>query len=257
MSEAKQTSCCPPGSHPPKRTTGPHKAKGEYKKFGDVECYVSGEGKSGCGILVNPEVFGIKTGDLVEFCDYLADNSFFVVMPDYHRGTYFSEFPKDFNDFIAWVKKWPFSTLQKDLENTIFPIFAKAGVKNIGCVGFCFGTWVNYHIAQLGKVKALINFHPSHFHAAKFQGEDAAELVAACKVPVLQFAAGNDPEETKPGGRDEKAIKANGKAVCFKEYAAEAHGWVSRGDRKNEKTYQAQLECWQAGLDFAKTHVCA
>jgi len=222
-----------------------------------MDVYVSGEGKNGAGLLVNVEVFGIKTGDLVEFCDYFADAGFLVVMPDWHRGGYMTTFPTDFSQFTAWAGKFPYSAIKTDFEKQIAPIFTKAGVKKIGGVGFCYGTWVNYHLGGDGKLDFLLNFHPSHQHIVNFWKEKQSDLVGAIKVPVLQFAAGNDAASVKPDGDDHKTLTTNvgDKNVLFKEFKDQVHGWVSRGDRKDEKIAAAQCDAWEQGLAFAKARL--
>jgi len=250
------TCCCPPGSLP-KRAAGPHTPKGKYIKVGDMDVYVSGEGKNGAGILVNPEVFGIRGGDLAEICDMFADNGYMAVLPDYHRGGFFTEFPKDFSVFVSWVAKYPWSGIEADLDKHILPIFHKAGVKKIGGVGFCYGTYVTLHAAAAGKIQCVMNCHPSHTHAAKFQGEDGAKLAASIKCPVLQLPAGADPEDNQPGGSDEKSYKANcGEAnVCVKAFKEMPHGWVSRAKKDDPKQVEAQTEAWCLLLNFANKHL--
>jgi len=254
MSEGKLTTecegCCPAGSHP-KRPAGAHTPKGKYQKIDDLEVYVSGEAKSGLGLLLSPEVFGIKTGDLAELADFFAEGGYMVVMPDYFRGNYITDFSK----FGDWVKKWPWSTVGKDADRCI-DFLQKAGAKKIAGAGFCYGTWVNLHLSAEGKLSTIINMHPSHVGITGLLGEDVDKLIAAVKVPFLQFPAGNDPDRVKPGGTEEKTIKAavGEKNVCFKEYKEMAHGWTTRGDRKDPKIAEQQWQAWCDGRAFLQTH---
>jgi len=259
MTDNKGGGCCPPGSLP-KRAPGAHQAKGKYTKAGDLDVYVSGEGKNGGGILLCCEIFGIKSGDLAEFADYFADNGYLVVLPDWHRGGYFQGFPADFmGEFAKFVAKNPWSGIEADMAKHVLPIFHKAGVKRIAAIGLCYGTWVTLHAAGAGKVHCVMNFHPSHIGVAGLSKEDPAKLVAAVKVPVLQFPSGQDPAETKPGGSDEKTLKANvgEHNVCFKEFKDMPHGWVSRADHKDPKQVEAQTEAWGLGLSFVDKHLAA
>jgi len=241
--------CCPPGSLP-KRSAGAHVPKGQYTKSGDLDVYVSGEGKNGAGIIVNPEVFGIKAGDLAEICDAFADQGYFVVMPDWHRGVYVTDFSK----FKEWINKFPWSGIKADFEKNVQPLFQKAGVKKIGAIGFCYGTWVNLHLAGECRVQSVMNLHPSHTHVFGMNGEDGAKVVGAVKCPVLQCPAGADPEANQPGNSDEKTWKgtAGSDHVCVKAFKDMPHGWVSRADRKVAAQVEQQNIAWGMALDWAR-----
>jgi len=209
-------------------------------------------------LLVNPEVFGIKSGDLAEFCDYFADNGFFVVLPDWHSGDFFKSFPSEMSVFVEWAKKWTWDKLQATADKVVLPIFAKAGVKKIACAGFCYGTWVSSKLASKGLVHCVLNFHPSHTHLAGMHSEDPQKLIEASKATaVLQFPAGNDPDATKPGGSEEKFFKQKlgDKNVLFKEFKEMAHGWASRGDASKTGVREAQTEAWQLAYTFVCSHL--
>jgi len=245
------STCCPPGALP-KRAMGPHTPKGEFKNINGYEVYVSGNASSGVGILVSPEVFGIRQGDLVEFADWLADAGYFVVLPEVFKGDYLRVWPDDINDFIAWLRKHPWLELRGVYDQIVFPIFASAGVKKIGGVGFCHGSWVNVHLASEGKLHAIVNLHPSHTNITKFQGENAEALLKEIRCPVLQCPAGQDPADNQPGGSDEKILKASAGEgnVIIKPFPEMQHGWASRGDRNDAKVCEQQTAAWKLALEF-------
>jgi len=251
--------CCPPGSLP-KRATGAHVPKGSWEKVGeksDLEVYISGDAKHGVGMLVNPEPLGPRAGDLQEICDFFADNGYFVVMPDWHHGNFIKDMSNVMAEFQRIGKEYPWSALEKDFVGQILPIFHKRGVKTIGAIGFCYGTWLNVHQAALGKVNAILNFHPSHTRMAERVAEKVEEVLNLIKCPVLQCAAGNDPDANKAGGSDEQLFKKNCGAdnVQFKDFPEMKHGWFTRADHKVEKEMQQQSEAWALALEFAHRHL--
>ena len=58
------------------------------------------------------------------------------------------------------------------------------------------------------------------------QKQDVGALVAKVKVPVLQFSAGSDHADAKPGASEEKTLKAtNGEfTTAFREFKEMPHG---------------------------------
>jgi len=254
MSEAKTEElppCCPPGSIG-KRPAGPHTPKGKYEKHGDLEVYTSGAAKEGRGVLVVQEVWGIKMGNLAQVCDYFADEGFFVVMVDWHRG----DTLKDFSKFGEWLKKVPFTQIEKDFNSTIVPILKANKVTKLAGIGFCFGTWVLAHLSAKGHLKAHSACHPSHTKIGAALGEDIKAMAEAIKNPVAQFAAGNDGPEVKPGGSDEEIIKKKFPDSIFKEYKGMEHGFVARGDWINkQEIWEAAAEALKLSTDFFKKHM--
>merc|ERR1711907_303749 len=75
-----------------------------------------------------------------------------------------------------------------------------------------------------------VQYHPST-RAAGMEGLDEWDITAKVTVPQLIFAAENDVDEYKPGGKtiESLATTAPG-SVCLPVIPGTAHGWVSRGD---------------------------
>ena len=71
------------------------------------------------------------------------------------------------------------------------------------------------------------------------------------------FAAGNDPDDVKPGGSFEKILRAKdfGRNCVFVAFPDMQHGWVSRGDDRDpvikrdvEKALHLTFEFFQQNL---------
>merc|ERR1719181_1187625 len=79
-----EPTCCPPGSWPALKVPEEYTPKGSESMLGDLKIYAAGQPGSK-GIIVMPEVFGWN-GRLKGICDTFADQGFYVIMPDCHRG---------------------------------------------------------------------------------------------------------------------------------------------------------------------------
>ena len=76
-------SCCPSTAWG-QLNNPDYKEKGQVEKIEDLDIYHVGQG-SKC-IIWNYDVFGFKGGRTRQMCDFLAENGYLVVMPDYYRG---------------------------------------------------------------------------------------------------------------------------------------------------------------------------
>jgi len=212
-----------PGGHIGAVETGPYVNKGTDLKLGDLPVYVSGE-RGTVGIIVCQEVFGIDTHRFKRICDELAAAGFVAVIADYHRGNYV----KDFSKFGAWCQATPWSKISEDLNTHIFPLLAARGCTKFGGLGFCWGSWLVLHMGP--KLTAGAYCHPSHTKVAPMIGESSDELVTSFPGPILCYAAGNDGDDVKPGGHDEKLVASKPWAAKneFKVWPDNKHGFVSR-----------------------------
>jgi len=253
MSDKKEEvpPCCPPGSIGV-RPAGPHTPKGTYEKAGDLDVYISGTAKDGRGVLIVQEVFGIKMGNLAQICDWFAEEGFFAIMVDWHRG----ETLKDFSKFKEFLDLAPFSKIEADFNKHIVPVLKHHKVTKLAGIGFCFGSYVCTKLSGAGHLKAYSACHPSHTKIGPAFGEDIKALAEAVKCPVVQYAAGNDGPEVKPGGSDEAIIKKKFPDSIFKEFAKMEHGWVARGDWvKKDDVWADASEAITSSIEFFKKHM--
>ena len=95
-------------------------------------------------------------------CDFLAENGYLVIMPDFYRGDMCDPAaePDRIGGFIKDVTKWP--SLKLDWEKKVKPYAEKNGAKTYGSVGTCWGSYVVLRLAEDVGFNAGVSFHPSH-----------------------------------------------------------------------------------------------
>jgi dienelactone hydrolase len=218
---------CPPGT-PGSVPSGPYVPKGEDVKLGDLPAYVVGRGE--IGIIVAQEIFGINQGRLKQNCDMLADAGFVAVIADYHRGVNFDTLGKDWSRIPEFANRATWPKIQADVDTHLIPLLKSRGATKFGAWGFCWGSWLVLHLAATGKLAAGAYCHPSHTKLAHYYHEVSNDLVTASKCPILCYAAGDDGDDVKPGGNDEKLLASKPFADKneFKAWPDVKHGFVSR-----------------------------
>ena len=75
--------CCPSGSLPALSCS--YTPRGSEEKLGDLPLYVAGE-KSEFALIVSYDIYGFHGGRIRNICDQLADQGYYVVLPDFFRG---------------------------------------------------------------------------------------------------------------------------------------------------------------------------
>ena len=78
-------------------------------------------------------------------------------------------------------------------------------------------------------------------------------MMKALQMPVLLLTAGNDPDTLKAGGEGAAAGAAKGGATH--DYPEMSHGWMSRGDIKDESVARDVKLAMEKTLDFFKLHL--
>ena len=166
-------------------------AKGEMKSIGDVEAYFSypKDKSTEKGILIVTDVIGHKFINVQLIADQLAENGYFVVMPDVFYGDPVQlNRPGDF-DLQRWLTtggpKGNHLPLSVDpvIDAALVEMRTKYGCKKIGAVGYCFGAkYVVRHLRpDHGKIDVGYCAHPS------FVEKDELEAI---KGPLAISAAG-------------------------------------------------------------------
>jgi len=117
--------------------------------------------------------------------------------------------------------------------------WAKAkGATKFGYIGFCYGAWAGFRAAQTGDFCVGVNAHPSLI-LEKFvwKGDDEG-LGKTAKCNMLLMPAKDDAPYYSPGGALLEALHANGytDSQATDEFRDQAHGFVTRGDLKDEVT---------------------
>lgn len=226
--------------------------QGAEDKLGDLPVYFVGDAAAAKGaVIVLPEVFGWQ-GRLKGICDTLAQNGYFAVLPDPHRG----ETAEGKEDLLGWLKgceeKKP---VVEDLKAVLAFIESKglAG-KPVGSVGHCYGVWAFCKASAEGlPLKCGVGPHPSIKLEEYAFGKSQADLCKAVAMPVLLMAAGNDPDNVKEGGELVDIFKGKGGGGL--DFPDMSHGWFSRGDLADEKVKRDTDVTMKRTLEFLEKNM--
>jgi len=254
MSDSSVPPCCPPTAHPFKKEAKDYVPTGKTIEIGGFPAYVVGDPKCGRALIYGYEVMGIEAGRNREICDYFAKHGYYVVLADYQRGRYLSDFSK-FREYLLNDAAWT-DNLVKGIATAVIKHITDFGINKIGVIGFCWGTWLAIKMAQTfpNLIKAFGGPHPSHPPIlAAFEEDSSSVLKSLSKIPMIILTAGDDKPEAKPGAANQ--IAHNNSDDVFFEYKEMAHGWVSRGDIKKDNIQRDFDDAMQKFVAFYGKHV--
>lgn len=229
--------CCPSNSVPYVAPPPEYKDQGEWVVLANtLNTYITGPHDATSALIVIHDAFGVNAGRQRVLCDAWAQNGWKVCLPDLFDGNppLKADNTVDIDRLVTFV--W--SNVGPRIEDILLPHLKSLGIQKVGAVGFCYGAYVVGHLSTTGRLVAGASPHPSLYNICLRSGENnAREIVARCKNPIMLLTAGNDRVEEKPGGEVEDVLskKEFGKECYFREYPDMMHGWFSRGDQKNEK----------------------
>lgn len=220
------SSCCPSGSWGELKNPN-YVAKGQVDEVDGLSLYRVGN-SSKC-IIWNYDIFGFEGGRSRQMADFLADNGYMVIMPDYYRGKMKDPFASPGNEtveFLIQESNWS-GQLKGDWENIILPYSLKNGAKTFGTIGTCWGTYVVVRLASYVEMKAGVSLHPSHSPVINMLGENEEQILKEIKSPQMFMPADNDDPNVMTGGLGKKIL---GDGLEIIEFPEMAHGWTVRGD---------------------------
>lgn len=220
--DQEKKSCCPSGSEP--YLAPNYTPKGTEEKIDDLPIYVVGQGEK--AVIAISDIFGPDSGRAKLMCDMIADAGYLVVEVDVFKGNCWKT-PDNMAGIMEWVVNYTWDKVQDLLTNQVYPYLEKKGVKKIGIMGICYGTYIVFNASTSGKISAGINYHPSLTHFG-----DPEPLTENVKCPQLLLSAENDHEKVKEGGSVEKILKSKdfGDKCKVKDFPDMKHGWMNRGD---------------------------
>jgi len=228
-----------------------YKEKGIVEKVDDLEIYRVGS-SSKC-IIWCYDVFGFKGGRTRQMCDFLAENGYLVIMPDFYRGDMCDPAaePDRIGGFIKDVTKWP--SLKLDWEKKVKPYAEKHGAKTYGSVGTCWGSYVVLRLAEDVGFNAGVSFHPSHSPiSGMILQENEEEILKSVKCPQMFMPAEGDHANTYPDGLGKKVL---GDALEIVTFPDMKHGWSVRGDISDPKVERDVQKCFNLALAFFKKYM--
>eukprot|EP00808_Paulinella_micropora_P031033 g44078.t1 len=264
--------CCPPGSPGPLDPAKCGGEKGHEVEFMGANLYVTGPKHSGRAIVIVPDVWGWgrpKCGRVREVADQFAEGvGALVVVADFFPGNPLVNLTyKGDPGFGPILKKWanPYSWMECKPVMVSAMRYADTHAKTgdddqkvaIGTMGFCWGSWIVLHASGefSHKLKCGVSFHPSHVSICEIVGENEEALLRDVKVPQLMWAAGNDPNSTKPGGlADQIWSKQPWYEYCeLNEVPNMVHGYTQRLDGTSDPEIdREQKRAMAAGIAYFK-----
>ena len=244
--------CCPPGAWPYLESA--HIPEGTDTVLPGVEFYQSGDAASckGKALIVCPDVWGYHGGKTRSVCDYFSKQGYFVVAPKFlvpplDGGTDGDGLAPDFSDWSKFpsymgLHSWdgtPGSWKPKML--VIKAHLESLGITSCSMIGFCFGglvvckTLADPELAS-PFFKAGAIAHPSMVLEEKVYGGNTAALMAKVGAPLLLMPCIGDSEKYDKGGEWRSPV-----CETFR-FPEMAHGFVVRGDEKDEAICKAQIQ---------------
>ncbi len=153
--------------------------------------------------------------------------------------------PENLADKETYFRKWvEWSRLEGDC-NAVFDYVGSKGITSIGAIGFCWGSWMVFKLSSLGyPIKAGANCHPS-IVLENYAGSSPEALSETVQCPMTLATSRNDPDNIKEGGACANILTAKFPQSEIRTYGEVDHGWVSRGDIKDEvvsRNVKAALE---------------
>jgi len=261
------TGCCPKGSEPALAAT--YVAKGTESKLGDLSIYTIGTGNT--AIIVNNDIYGFNGGRIRLICDQLANDGYFVILPDYFRGdSYPADAEIEPNRLGEFLKKHSWAQVKSDLEDKVYPYLkGEKSIEKFAMIGFCWGAWVNLHASVNEEVVCAANVHPA-FNLENFHGKPdndvsyffenkEAELTKLVKCPQLIYSASNDLPSIKGDGEIIKILKEKpfGDNCVFRDFPDVVHGFATRGDLEKPEVARDVKIVMEGVADFFKANFSA
>jgi len=214
----------------------------ESEELGDLPIYVVGKGPK-C-IIWNYDIFGFDAGRSRELCDYFADQGYFVIMPDYFRGTWIAPPAPGTREFL--VNQSNITKLMSDWEKV--KAYAEShGAEHFGAIGTCWGSYPTVHFSTLPDFKAGVSMHPSHSPIMTTLGEDEEQLYQKITAKQLFMPSRTDSPNVKPGGMAENIL---GDKLHIIEFNEMNHGWTVRGNLSDPTIDRDVHSAIAEALDF-------
>jgi len=206
----------------PRLDNSAYKDQGTVSKLDDLPIYVVGEGAK-C-IVWNYDIFGFDSGRTRQLCDYFADQGYFVVLPDYYRGTFHDPRNPGGKEFLERESNW--DKLYSDWEK-VKEYADGQGCTKYGTIGTCWGTYPVVKLSTLEEFSAGVSMHPSHPPVMNILGESEEDLYKEILSPQLFMPSRSDSSSVKIGGLAESIL---GEELKIIEFPAMDHGWTTRGN---------------------------
>jgi len=140
-----------------------------------------------------------------------------------------------------------------DIHGTLIPYLEKEGATSFGCIGFCWGAWAVWHVAASDKIRCGVSIHPS-LQVTRVHGEDLKQLTEQIKSPQLIIPCGNDSANVKKDGEVVQWLQKKN-LVQVEEFLNMKHGFVTRGDLRDDGTCREVQRALDLSMSFFRKHL--
>ena len=146
--------------------------------------------------------------------------------------------------------------IRRDLNGLVVPYLRSQGVVKIAYAGYCFGGYVSFLGCQDENISCGVGVH-SALRIFNSHCSNEATAASAVKCPQMLLQAGNDPENTKPGGEVHKVLLSLpvGPECVVREFPDVSHGWVTRGNLEDGVVAENVKCAMQMTVEFINKHL--
>jgi len=215
-----------------------------------MQAYQTGSGSK--MVVWSHDIFGLTgansdKGRTKEWADYLAENGYNVLVPDWFRGNNMPGgwFGPDTPAWLAARSIW--TNILADWETVIYPFLEEQSPSSIGLIGTCWGSYPVVRLSTLNTVSAGVSMHPSHPNLMRTAGEDEKQVLGGIKSQQLFLLEGDAGDSLKAGGVSGKVL---GDKLTVVEFPDMEHGWTVRGDLENPVIARDVQKAKELVLDF-------
>jgi len=210
--------------------------------------------------------------------------------PWYHKPGAWLAGAWNLRSFLRGVGECTWMIVGKELHERVVPFLRSMGVERIALLGFCWGGWFVTRASSSDIFSCAAACHPSlevnlspililtlttsfiapsvippppssllHnlIQVCGLVGEDIKEVCDAVCCPQMLLPAGNDKPEVKAGGTAQEAYgsKAFGEDCVYETFETMQHGWVNRGDLRQEETRLEMRRAMEMLKAFYRRHL--
>ena len=253
--------CCPPGSHGPKARDESAPLKGSMQKAGEIPIYVTGSlTDNGLAVVVCEDIFGIDSGRTKELADrYATELNCLVVVPellleDTWPESYGAPRPCNFPWFIPFLRRNNDIATTKRFQDHVAPFITEKGAKSFAWIGFCLGCCMGAGIASDARFKCGVACHPAFQGFGLAGGNSLDKVMSSMKSPLLVLQTVNDDKKCINLSKQAMEKKANQECLV-ENYADQVHGFVNRGDMKDEKIARDVEKAISRTVEYIKSKI--
>ena len=198
------------------------------------------------------DIWGSFSGRHQVVADMFASHGYNVYMPEFLCPPYVGEM--DIPAIMANIGSQNVELMEQKFVK-LLGLLKKQGVEKFVSLGFCWGVWFAFRMAaKYDCFKAIVGAHPSiALETFVYKGSEVQLAEKIC-CPAYLMPASNDMANVKEKGEVIEVLEKRFGAdrVGATEFPDMMHGWVVRGDLKDEKVNRDFHKCIALVEDYFK-----